>query len=406
VLVWLEPVLWLLEFCVCLLLEADPGSNSTNPGTGPNTLTPSPDDGSNNNAPFSGQPNYTGHLEPENGQSGYSPISGEISNKTDDNNHDKERTHSRPEISDPWQTTHHLHEPGTTIQDNQLEHKDGRNHHHLLAHDLREQNHSQKHTHTHKAIEPRYNNDRLPVNNNDILIGQLVGLLNDTKKDPKQEARTYVVKAGDTLESIASDVLFDFKLGLLIYIINKAILPAQVDWQQCKLREGTVLFLPEEAEIRSFRLAMIEKEKQAGTLISRPIDDQLATANSGAATTEILTKRRLNIERLLGPLNTPSQHSSLSHRQQVAVRLGDTLRSIALKNHCLQDVSLWKFLAQLNELSTGVDTKGAPIAILTRGMVLQLPTAEEIAEYRAQQAAITRTTSPRKALQAEVLNLA
>jgi len=403
---------------------SDPGSTSANPGTTPNAATPLPDDSSNTGSTLSGQPGYTGHLEPENAQPGYGTLSGEINSKSEGHNHGIEKSAHRPEISDPWQTTHHAHGHGAKAHDNQLDHKHGQNRHDLLANQLwEEQNRGRKHAHIQPGSEPQNKNNRLPPIKDEILIGQLIGLLTDGKnnKDPKQQARTYVVKVGDTLESIAADVLCDFRLAHLIYIINKAILFSQPDWRQCKLREGLVLFLPVEEEIRCFRLAMIEKEKQnkkllslpVGNQINEPVDnrmnepvgDQMNEENLDHETVKKLAIRRSNIERLLGSISgilsgTPQ---STSGREQVTVRLGDTLRSIALKHLSLQDVSLWKLLAQLNELTSTVDAKGVPIAVLTRGMTLQLPTVNEIAEYRTQQAAYRRTLSPRKALQAEVL---
>lgn len=184
------------------------------------------------------------------------------------------------------------------------------------------------------------------------------------------------------------------------------MLLVQTDWRQCKLREGLVLFLPVEAEIRCFRLAMIEKEKQNKTLTSLPVGDQISDEDLNQETRQKLETRRSNIERLLGTISSALSGTtkSASGREQVTVRLGDTLRSIALKHSSLHDVSLWKLLAQLNELSVAVDSKGVPIAILTRGMTLQLPTATEITEYRTQQAAQRRALSPRKALMDEICN--
>ena len=99
-----------------------------------------------------------------------------------------------------------------------------------------------------------------------------------------------------------------------------------------------------------------------------------------------------------------SKFDSETGRQLVTVRLGDTLRSIALKHPALSDVSLWKLLAKCNNLPLTVDEKGSPTVILTRGMILQVPGEEEIVAYRASQAAITRAQMPKKAIAAEVLN--
>ena len=384
-----------------------PASNSSTPGNGFNATPPLSDEGWNNRSPLSGEADYSEHLQSEKTQPGDMPLLGEINNKSDFDIHSLEKSTNRAEISDAWQAlnlehglhaeAHHLHHHADPSQANQLDHNHSLHHHDLQSlEQWLEQNHSRKHANTHKGLEPSHKNDRLPPIKNEILIGQLIGLIDDGKnKDPKQEPKVYIVKEGDTLESIATDMLFDSRLGLLIYIINKTALPSVSDWRQCQLLEGLVLFLPIDEEIRSFRLAL-----------GLPVNGQMTNENIEHKTVRNLVERRFNVERLLGSIKTISnnQPKSCSGREQLTVRLGDTLRSIALKHSSLHDVSLWKLLAQLNELSVAVDSKGVPIAILTRGMVLQLPTTDEIVEYRTQQSAQRRSTSPRKALQNEILS--
>jgi hypothetical protein len=87
-------------------------------------------------------------------------------------------------------------------------------------------------------------------------------------------------------------------------------------------------------------------------------------------------KRRTNVEKLLGPVKSASAAPSY------IVRLGDTLRSIATKHPALNDVKLWKLLAEKNGLSAACDAKGLPKAKLMRGTKLLLPSAKEIAEFR------------------------
>jgi hypothetical protein len=69
-------------------------------------------------------------------------------------------------------------------------------------------------------------------------------------------------------------------------------------------------------------------------------------------------------------------------RQCYVVRLGDTLKSVAMTHPFLKDVSLWRLLAQLNKLSTVIDRHGVPVARLSRGLKLDIPTAEEIKCFR------------------------
>jgi len=238
-------------------------------------------------------------------------------------------------------------------------------------------------------------------------MGQLMTLLNDLNKGKtkNQKIWTYVVRAGDTFESIAAEILSDANLGLLLFLINKAKFDENMGlaWQQFKLTEGMVLYLPTDAEISSFRLAMPRGVGQAVAVVNS--DNDAYQWQFDKQYGQGMEQRRQNVERLLGPLHSSvnSKYDPETGRQCITVRLGDTLRSIALKHSALNDVSLWKLLAQCNDLSVEVDSKGAPIVLLTRGMSLQIPREDEIASYRTLQAAQTRAHSPRKAIKDEVL---
>ena len=246
---------------------------------------------------------------------------------------------------------------------------------------------------------------RKPSANSDGLIGQLITLVNDLNKNKKQKQaqsnKTYVVQKADTFESIASQILHDKKLGLLIYLINQRSLVNQVgvDWHNIKLVPGSVLYLPSDEEITDFRSTMPRGGGQSSNSSAQWHFDQQYVKG--------IDDRRRNVERLLGALGSSAnaKYNSETGRQNVTVRLGDTLRSIALKHPALNDVSLWKLLAKCNNLPTTIDSKGGPLAILTRGMLLQIPGGEEVSAYRASQAAIVRAESPRKAISAEVLNV-
>jgi hypothetical protein len=91
-------------------------------------------------------------------------------------------------------------------------------------------------------------------------------------------------------------------------------------------------------------------------------------------------KRKANIEALLGPIgNAPKPNGRIVY----VVRLGESLKSIALRHPALKCPGLWKVLAEINGLSTKVDAKGTPCAVLSRGMQLLIPTSEEITAYLA-----------------------
>jgi len=68
-------------------------------------------------------------------------------------------------------------------------------------------------------------------------------------------------------------------------------------------------------------------------------------------------------------------------QKTIKTRLGETLRSIALRD--LNDVKNWQLLAEKNNLSTETDSKGNPLAALQRGMTLTLPTTSEIEDFQA-----------------------
>jgi len=55
-----------------------------------------------------------------------------------------------------------------------------------------------------------------------------------------------------------------------------------------------------------------------------------------------------------------------------------------MKHPALQDVNLWKLLAEVNGISTETDSKGAPVATLTRGAILMIPSNVDVEGYRAQ----------------------
>jgi hypothetical protein len=76
-------------------------------------------------------------------------------------------------------------------------------------------------------------------------------------------------------------------------------------------------------------------------------------------------------------------------QRSIRTRLGETLRSIALRD--LNDVRNWQLLAEKNNLPTDTDSKGNPVAALQRGMILTLPNASEIENFQ-QRASLTASS--------------
>jgi hypothetical protein len=187
------------------------------------------------------------------------------------------------------------------------------------------------------------------------------------RQDNKQEL--HAVQPGETLEQIALAKLKDPSLVPLIYQLNKSKIKVEhvQDKPVYTLTAGSVLTLPSRRQVREF------KRQQAAI--------RLYAADPAAAESALAeaSQRRANVEKYLGPLTQAVEETS---RPRVSVRLGDSLRSIAMKHPAIQDVSLWRLLAQVNGLSTETDSKGTPTVQLRRGTTLVVPTADDIANYK------------------------
>lgn len=259
----------------------------------------------------------------------------------------------------------------------------------------------------------------------------------EQKKDPERRQK-YVVKEKDTLESIAQKMLRDAKLAALILEINRSVIPVKkVDGKQViDLRPKTVIWLPTTLDIKEFRGRLFAGPATKYEYADQPSaragggmtpEDELAakfggtaddyrvdsTQKEGAAeeadlketveTVEDLTEkaiagaktRRANVENMLGSLTGRKEEGG---RIKYTVRLGDTLKSIAIKHPSLQDVHLWKIIAEVNKLDTATDGKGNPKAVLKRGAVIEIPTQEEVDKFRERESlpVLTIKTSSQK----------
>ncbi len=239
------------------------------------------------------------------------------------------------------------------------------------------------------------------------------------KKEPERRTK-YIVKEGDTLESIASKMLRDKRLAALIYEINKEVIPViqRKGRDVVALRPKMVIWLPTTQEIREFRGRLVAgggvkldfgeaskkltAEEELTAKFGENWDGEQGGKNAPAATGEDLEdlaadavaaakKRRENIEKLLGPLSGAKQEAG--SRSTYVVRLGDTLKSVSMKHPLLQDVGLWKLLAEVNDMTARTDEKGVPQAALRRGMTIAIPTAEEVAAYKARTVGGDRKTN-------------
>lgn len=243
------------------------------------------------------------------------------------------------------------------------------------------------------------------------------------KQRDREKRRRYIVREKDTLQSIASAQLRDVKLSPLIYEINKEVIQLRVEngKQVPDLKPKMIIWLPSTTEIEEFRKGGIAGAKAAGTpqdkkmtadeeLIARfgagwkgggaggpatggpatggtptvipgsqPATSAQVTAALAASAMEAAQKKRANIESLLGPIG---RQKPADGRIKYIARLGDSLKSVAMKHPALQDVNLWKLLAEINEISTEVDSRGGPVATLSRGAVLMIPSNVDVEEFR------------------------
>lgn len=248
------------------------------------------------------------------------------------------------------------------------------------------------------------------------------------KQRDREKRRRYIVREKDTLQSIATSQLRDVKLSPLIYEINKEVIQLRVEngKQVPDLKPKMIIWLPSTTEIEEFRKGGVAGARAAGTqdkkmtadeeLVARfgagwsgnkggpstgataggvptgqpggpptipgsqPATSSEVTAALAASAMEAAQKKRANIESLLGPIGRAKPADG---RIKYIARLGDSLKSVAMKHPALQDVNLWKLLAEVNEITTETDSKGAPVATLTRGAVLMIPSNVDVEAYRA-----------------------
>lgn len=198
------------------------------------------------------------------------------------------------------------------------------------------------------------------------------------QKQKDERRRRYVVKDKDTLVSIAAKQLRDRRLADLIFEINRHIIPSKVVRGRTVrvLKARTVIYLPTSAEIDGFR-GRFGSATTTEAEIAEELDEEAA---------EILaqvTEGTGKPDESARPSSEEQVPPAIIDRLRYTVRLGDTLKSVAMKHPALSDVTLWTLLAQVNGLSTEVDGKGQAITRLMRGNQLSIPTPDEIAQFRA-----------------------
>ncbi len=237
-------------------------------------------------------------------------------------------------------------------------------------------------------------------------------------KEKKNKRGSYRVRQGDSLVTIAQTQCKDGSVAPLIYDINRGQIPEKFHGvrRAAWLKVNQVLALPSENDVANYkrgtvRHANIDMSVPAGDTGVVPTppggfaspEAELAAKFGmawgsglggaakpdeeikGSRSDDVKRKIRENRENIEEALGTGQQKPAVPapNRIKYVCRIGDTLRSIALRHPALQDVKLWELVAVVNELSTEVNSKNDPIAKLARGQILFLPTPEDIQSWRA-----------------------
>ncbi len=257
--------------------------------------------------------------------------------------------------------------------------------------------------------------------------------LKEKKRKEEDEKRIkYVCKKGDTIQSVSLKQLRDIRTAPLIYRINKEVIPVHVinGKEEAVLHEGLVIWLPSPAEVRRFKgsllagtaepgMAATDTGVGTGEKFATPEEELAAMFGSQWAGTdseqakqtqqapnsielelmqeavEAAKKRKENIEKSLGTIAPKNQGVGQAGRLKYVVRLGDSLKSIAMKHPSVRDISLWKLIAEINDFTTETDAKGAPIAALTRGVAIDIPSRQEIDQYHERTGQMTTQAAMR-----------
>jgi len=235
-------------------------------------------------------------------------------------------------------------------------------------------------------------------------------LKDQIQKQEESKRAQYRVAIGDSLENIATKQLRNPRLAGLVFDINRKLIPIKFmnGKEVAVLNVGAILSLPSVKEIKDFSQAgftlgpkfkKVDFTMPAVSQQGKTAEDELEAmfgnnwhgAGEGAENSEVpqngksqeemdeFTKRRQNIESVLGQMG-PKR--AADGRMRYTVRLGDTLKSIAMKHPGLEDVSSWRILAEINNFSTETDANDNPKAIVPRGSVLMIPTKMEVEEHK------------------------
>ncbi|HEY9679939.1 MAG TPA: hypothetical protein V6C76_18195 [Drouetiella sp.] len=230
----------------------------------------------------------------------------------------------------------------------------------------------------------------------------------------QQHRVRYLVKNGDTLESIAEEILGDKRFVPLLITINRAeiIFTAISGTTEAIVYEGQYLWIPTPNEVSihqkhyfapnaaavrgepispaaetPIRVEELEAPTTVQEFAARPktfIAPPVVKPENPASTPMALVLYRLRFAGNRNSVNLDEVKSEdqAPTRRQHKVRLGETVQSIAIHDPQINDVNMWVLVCRLNGLDTSVDAAGRPRAQLTKGESVWLPTADEIEEFK------------------------
>ena len=227
----------------------------------------------------------------------------------------------------------------------------------------------------------------------------------------------YLVKKGDTLESVAEKILGDVRFVQLLVTINRAeiIFTAVSGKPETVIYEGQYLWIPTPEELNIHKKHYFNSNSAAmrGQPIAPEAETPIMVEEFEAPTTVrdfaarhrcitappvgsaggpvsspmalVLYRLRfagnrnsVNLDDEVQEEDTPQQPARREHK----VRLGETLQSIAVHDPLMKELNMWILICKLNNLDASVDVVGRPRAQLTRGDIILLPNADEIEEFK------------------------
>ncbi|MBX9570803.1 MAG: LysM peptidoglycan-binding domain-containing protein [Candidatus Obscuribacterales bacterium] len=237
----------------------------------------------------------------------------------------------------------------------------------------------------------------------------------EEKKRKEDAERVHVVKKGETLHVISRKYFSNDKNAQIIYARNKSTIKV-VNYKgqpYCSLKEGQKLYIPSPKFVDNFMkgtssynhinfgkipfstpeeelaflfggadlgaaAGLLGINKKRPSLFNHDQDSEAPTRRSFSGKEALDDdERRANVEQILNPAaaaKKPVEMDGIKH----TVRLGETLSSIALRRY--GQAAYWRLIAWKNKLGLVDSTAHSK---MTRGLILFMPTNDEMSAYDA-----------------------